>query len=89
MFMISWNSVIAQAYHPPVFFLAGLLGSVLICLLSPAARSVLRFRRHGDPTLAAGDRNYQRFRDELISSPRHIGFADSILELDDQDLRVE
>ena len=92
MLSMVWNSFatgLTQTYHPPIFFLVGLLGSTLICLLSLAAHSSLRLRRHGDWTLASADRSYQRYRQELNSAPRHVGFAESILELDDRDLRVE
>lgn len=89
MFMDPWNSVIAQVYHPVALFLVGLMSSLVICLLSLVLRFVVRVLRNRAPRLMTGRQNYRRYRNELISSPRHVGFADSVLELDDQDLRLD
>ena len=92
MFTVTRSSLatfIVPVHHSPVLFFAFLPDSILISLSLLIAQSALRYRRHGDPHLFAGNQKHPLFRDELISSPRHVEFADSILEVDDRDWRAD
>ena len=82
--------VIHQHYQPSMFFCAGLMISIVFCLLALAVET--KFRRREFESLDADTRiyNYRQFRRELIATVRHVGFTgDEIHELEDHEFQSE
>lgn len=81
---------ISSSYQPSMYFIAGLLGSVSICLMTLVVESSVRLREINSAISAARQHKYQQFRHELVTAPRHVGFIPDVLyELDDHEFHVE
>lgn len=78
--------VISHQYHPSIFFCVGLVTSILCCMLALVVESRIRQRQFHSADLTARRQNYQRFRNELLATSRHVGFTtDEVSDLEDHE----
>ncbi len=83
-------SVIHSQYQPPLFFCAGLFSSVFCCLVALFVESQIRRREIEIIQTLPQPLTYQRFRNELVLAPRHLGFATGdVQELEDHEFHSD
>ena len=79
-------AIVDQQYQPSLLFCAGLLVSVVCCLIALIVEPKFRRREFNRILPSRRELSYGRFLSELNSAPRHIGFAGGeVYDLDDRD----
>ena len=79
-------AMINQEFQPPQLFCAGLLASVVCCLIALIVESKFRRRELHRIIPPGSELAYRQFLSELNSAPRHVGFAGGeVYDLDDRD----
>ena len=82
MLVNSMSAMLHQQYNSTVLFCVGLLASFLACSAIVLVESALR--RRGFTAFRSG--TYQRFRSDLVSTTRHVGFStNEVHELEDHE----
>ena len=75
---------IDHQYYPPLLFSMGMVASFTCCAMVLFLEMNLRTRAIDPDQSGLKSFSYQRFRKELVSFPRHLGFAlGDVQELED------